>query len=304
MDNSTVKQLKEECVKKGIKFSSKCKKNELIALLNNSNLKINESSSNNVDKQIDKIELKINESSSNNVDKTESIIHDKIYLGVPFSEKDDAKELGAKWDPIKKMWYTTAEGKKLIERWPINDKPVELIGEDRNFGGNDLFVDLIPSTCWFTNVRSCIHPSDWDRVRKYVYERVNNCCECCGVDTKKEKIQLEAHERWYYDKENETQKLMRIIALCSNCHQTTHIGLAGIKGKSDEAKQHLCKVRKFTLEECEKHIKEAFSIWNERNKFDWELDLTLITSNNIKLSNTVNKDERKHIANKTLFNKK
>lgn len=48
---------------------------------------------------------------------------------------------------------------------------LELIGEDRTAGGNLLFVDLIPNTCWFKNVRTCIKPSDWDILRKYVYSR-------------------------------------------------------------------------------------------------------------------------------------
>ena len=29
----------------------------------------------------------------------------RINLNVPFAEKDDAKKLGAKWDPINKVWY-------------------------------------------------------------------------------------------------------------------------------------------------------------------------------------------------------
>lgn len=31
--------------------------------------------------------------------------YSKIYLNVPFSKKDDAKMLGAKWDNDRKMWY-------------------------------------------------------------------------------------------------------------------------------------------------------------------------------------------------------
>jgi hypothetical protein len=33
--------------------------------------------------------------------------------------------------------------------------PILLPGEDRSFGTN-LFVDLVPSSCWFTNARSCV----------------------------------------------------------------------------------------------------------------------------------------------------
>jgi exodeoxyribonuclease VII large subunit len=30
---------------------------------------------------------------------------DKIYLEVPYPEKDRAKNLGARWDPIRRKWY-------------------------------------------------------------------------------------------------------------------------------------------------------------------------------------------------------
>ena len=33
----------------------------------------------------------------------------------------------------------------LFEKWKVNDNQVCLTGEDRAFGGNQLFVDLIPS---------------------------------------------------------------------------------------------------------------------------------------------------------------
>jgi hypothetical protein len=40
-----------------------------------------------------------------------------------------------------------------LQRWAaLPEAPDLLPGEDRNFG-TGLFVDLVPSTCWFTNVR-------------------------------------------------------------------------------------------------------------------------------------------------------
>ena len=163
----------------------------------------------------------------------------------------------------------------------------ELVGEDRTFGGNDLFVDLIPRSCWFFNVRTCVIASDWDKLRHYVYERVNYVCECCLINTKETIINgnLEAHERWDYDHVNKIQTLKRIVALCHQCHQTTHIRFAGIRGKKDEAVAHLKKVRNFTDFECDLHIENASSLWYERNKYNWNLDLSLIENNNIKLSN-------------------
>jgi hypothetical protein len=235
-------------------------------------------------------------------------IEHREYISVLFEDKDYAKSLGAKWDGEKRKWYipeniNEINKLKLQEKYKTNNEPIlELIGEDRTFGGNELFVDLIPSTCWFTNVRYCIHPGDWDRVRKFVYERVNYICECCGINTKLNNIQLDAHERWLYNNDAHTQKLIRIVALCSDCHQTTHIGLAGIKGKRYEAMKHLQTIRNFTEEECNEHIEEAFKIWRDRCKFEWNLDISLIENNNIKLSNKVNKTERHTICKKQLEN--
>lgn len=35
-------------------------------------------------------------------------VSDRIHLNVPFSQKDQAKSLGARWDPVAKKWYVTA----------------------------------------------------------------------------------------------------------------------------------------------------------------------------------------------------
>ena len=70
-----------------------------------------------------------------------------------------------------------------------DDEPRDcLIGEDRQFGGNVLYKDLIPNTTWFNNVRSCVSRSSWDKLRKQVYERVDYKCECCNTDCKKKNL--------------------------------------------------------------------------------------------------------------------
>lgn len=259
---------------------------------------------------------------------------EKTYLTVPFGEKEEAKMLGARWDKAAKSWFAPYGEKELLDRWPVNSAAMngnitnktfetvstpsksmddkssrdattgilsELVGEDRTFGGNKLFVDLIPSTCWFTNVRSCIDPNDWNRLRKLVYERANNRCECCGsasiINTP---TQLEAHERWEYDDKWKAQRLKRIIALCRSCHEATHMGLAENRGRGKEAKEHLMRVNQFTKEECDQHVDEAFSVWLSRAGFDWDLDLSLMTRNNIKLVRSFAADEREDFATEEL----
>jgi hypothetical protein len=215
--------------------------------------------------------------------KTEQLPINMIYLTVPFKEKEIAKWLGAKWDRDKKLWYTYDNNPLVVKIWGNDDGVVNLNGELRDFGGSELFVDLIPKTCWFSNVRSCVVSRDWDKLRKHVYTRANNKCECCGTEAEKTNMSLEAHERWEYDEKNHIQKLVRLVALCHMCHNATHMGRAGVVGKGKEAKQHLAVVRGWTDKETDAHVRNAFTIWLARNKIKWELDLTLLTNNGISL---------------------
>lgn len=178
-----------------------------------------------------------------------------------------------------------------------------LIGEDRTFGGSELFVDLIPSSCWFTNVRYCVDSEDWKCIRKKVYSRINYVCECCKKNCIVEKLQIEAHERWSYDYSTLTQKLVRIIGLCKPCHLVTHYGFARISGKEQETFEHLKKVRGFELDELKKHIDTAYDIWMKRNQYEWNLDLSLITSNGYKIITPVEKNDRKNITENKLIHK-
>lgn len=42
----------------------------------------------------------------------------KIYLNVPFAQKDEAKALGARWDAAQKKWYIPADKDiALFARW-------------------------------------------------------------------------------------------------------------------------------------------------------------------------------------------
>ncbi len=51
-------------------------------------------------------------------------LQERQYLNVPYSEKDEAKQLGAKWDRAKKLWYVPPGGgaarginAALLARW-------------------------------------------------------------------------------------------------------------------------------------------------------------------------------------------
>jgi hypothetical protein len=219
------------------------------------------------------------------------------YLAVPFNENEEAKSSGAKWDNVAKLWYDPSSNSPALDRWNVNNTAIlELHGEDRNFGGSDLIVDLIPKSCWFTNVRYCVHPSDWERLRRHVYARAGSRCECCGSHTPKP----EAHERWRFDAARRVQKLVRLIALCRSCHEATHMGLAELRGRGDAAAAHLRQVRGFSEQEAEAHISDAFRLWSERSSIEWELDLSVITDSGIRLAREVDAGGRSQVARAAL----
>ena len=102
----------------------------------------------------------------------------------------------------------------------------------RSFGFG-LFVDLVPQSCWFTNVRTCVAAADWNWVRRMVYRRAADRCEACGRGRDPETgVRMEAHERWAFDDARGVQALRRLICLCNGCHGATHFGLANVQGRS------------------------------------------------------------------------
>lgn len=50
------------------------------------------------------------------------MITSKVYLNVPYAEKDAAKTLGAKWDAAKKKWYAPA-GTEISSFSKWHDEP-------------------------------------------------------------------------------------------------------------------------------------------------------------------------------------
>ena len=48
---------------------------------------------------------------------------EKIFINVPYAEKEDAKSKGAKWDPQKKSWFILDDmNNNLFSKWIFSDK--------------------------------------------------------------------------------------------------------------------------------------------------------------------------------------
>lgn len=143
-----------------------------------------------------------------------------------------------------------------------------------------LTVELIPSTCHFSNVRSTVTPAEWDKIRFISYAAADNKCEICGSNGTLQgyKHKVECHEIWDYDDLNHVQTLTGLISLCVFCHQVKHIGRSIAIGKQAVCFQQLAKVNKWSQKEIEEHISSSFQLHKERSKHQWTLDLSLLTT--------------------------
>ncbi len=227
---------------------------------------------------------------------------ERIWLDVPFEEKDRAKAAGARWDSAARCWYAPRAGMKDLEQWTAAAPLPDLLpGEDRTLGAG-LFVDMVPSTCWFTNVRSCVTPRDWERIRRMVTARAGQRCETCGApEDRTRRRWLEVHERWTYDDKTRIQRLGRLICLCTDCHTATHYGLAGIRGKAGAARSHLQKVMGLSASDVSILIEVATETYYRRSSHAWELDLSMLTETGVTVTPPPSAEERPGAAREGLY---
>jgi len=136
-----------------------------------------------------------------------------------------------------------------------------------------LTIEMVPKSNWFINLRSELSRGDWDKLRKSCYKKANYKCEICNG--KGEKHPVECHEIWEYDDKALVQKLIGLIALCPDCHQVKHMGLAEINGKRAEATRHLQKVNNWTKDEAEHYVEAAFVQYHRRSCYEWKTDISL-----------------------------
>jgi hypothetical protein len=139
-----------------------------------------------------------------------------------------------------------------------------------------LSIELVPSTSWYNNIRALVSKSDWEVIKDLTFKRAGYKCEICGGTGPKWPV--ECHEVWHYDDTNHTQKLVRTIALCPNCHCVKHMGLQMSKfpRRVPNLIKHMMKVNVMTYKEAEDYIVSAFKEHAERSRHPWDVDITWI----------------------------
>lgn len=138
-----------------------------------------------------------------------------------------------------------------------------------------LQIELIPKTCWDKNLRSVLKQSDWDKIRKAVYEKENMTCHTCDTKVKL----LNAHEVWEFNEDTHTQKLIDIIGVCTVCHNSIHYGRSQMLGFGEDAIKQFMYVNDCDIIDFQNAALEAKLDYDRRSKInDWTLDLSYIES--------------------------
>lgn len=197
----------------------------------------------------------------------------RIYLNVPFNDKNEVKRLGAKWDSEYRGWWIAPD----IQRDPFNKWLPRMFRE--NCEPPHITCEMIPQSSWFANLRSMLPEEEWNNLRRAVYKQAGNCCRVCGQ--KGDKWPVECNEQWEYindeqDPAKGIQKLLRLTALCPKCHSIKHMGLAHVQGREEEAINQLAYVNSWDEEQCHSHIEKAFELWERRSEMTWDFDLSVL----------------------------
>jgi len=150
-----------------------------------------------------------------------------------------------------------------------------------------LQIELVPRKCFWSNVRSNIKKSQWDKIRKSVYQKAGFICEICGG--KGTRHPVECHEVWKYDPVTMIQKLGFFQSLCPLCHEVKHIGLAGIRGNGERAFNRFRDINKLDDKTAIQIKNAVFKEWKIRSLNEWKLDIEYLKNWDLELDKTVNK---------------
>lgn len=195
----------------------------------------------------------------------------RIYLNVPKRFSQIVARLGAAWDADARGWWIADHvPKEPFMQWlPRMHRP------DRR--APYLVSQLVPEPLWGVNLRSLLPRSQWDALRRTVYAHAGHRCRVCGGTGPQWPV--ECNEQWAYESGGAgcgVQKLLRLVALCPDCHTVKHLGKANVDGRYEAAVLHLAHVNRWTIDEARQHAEAAFETWLKRSHMSWKLDLSLL----------------------------
>ena len=137
-----------------------------------------------------------------------------------------------------------------------------------------LRVELVPSTCWMSNVRSYMSDHFWRKLSREIAEESGRRCQVCTGRGRQHAV--ECHEAWLYDDARRVQMLLRLEALCPLCHAIKHLGRTIAQGKEEPSLGWLAKVNGWDERTTRRYVDAIFEQWETRSRVEWTLDLSVL----------------------------
>lgn len=131
-----------------------------------------------------------------------------------------------------------------------------------------LRADLLPPSTHGSNLRSLLPATRWKALCAPVRDAAGQVCEVCGATGTRA---LDVHERWVFG--GGAQRLERLAALCPACHETQHIGRAGLLGRGEDVLSHLQKVNGWTRRQAVTDVVRAQMRFEALGERTFDLDL-------------------------------
>lgn len=138
--------------------------------------------------------------------------------------------------------------------------------------------DLIPLSSFGSNLSNLLTRVSWEELRQEIFKKTAFHCEICGTSQ-----HLECHELWeyheplpeYYDKGGcGVQRLIRLMCLCRLCHETHHLGLASIKGRSGVVGDRIRAYNRWSKAEFFDYCDFINERSDRRTDYNWVLDVS------------------------------
>jgi hypothetical protein len=134
--------------------------------------------------------------------------------------------------------------------------------------------EILPSDLWGRSAyRMLGNRAPWTKkIRPDALAKAKNRCELCGAKEER----LICHDKWTYDDTNAIATLSGFEIHCGNCDLVTHLGRMVQVSNDPEsivlaAVIHLNNVNGCKTLASTSIIKEAYSLWEKRNKKKWKV---------------------------------
>lgn len=148
-----------------------------------------------------------------------------------------------------------------------------------------LTLDLVPSSCWFSNLRVELPRHEWDRLAAEELSRAEACAACGSPDVR------DVHELWEFREDlgpcphgstnprhclpvRRRQVLAGLVAICRPCHRVKHLAFAEARGELAPALEHFCRVNELDADLAMRIVRRVFEEASRRSRDPWELDLS------------------------------